>query len=505
MSKKGMVYLVGAGPGDPELLTIKGEARLKECEVVIYDRLAADSLLDLVPADSEKLYVGKEVGRHSFNQEEINELIVKKALEGKQVVRLKGGDPFVFGRGGEEVMALQQEEIPYEVIPGITSAIAAATYAGIPVTHRGVSQSFHVITGHTRDSKNQLTDNYEVLAKLEGTLIFLMGLGNLSLIVSELLKYGKDGSTPAAVISEGTTCRQKTVKGTLADITLKVTQNNIKSPAIIIIGGVAQLNMKEEKSGRLTGKRIGVTGTKKLTDKLAGELRQYGAQVYDLGFLQVKEHTDNKELAQAVGSLMSYTWLVFTSTNGVDLFFEYIKKQQIDYRHFAGIKFAVVGNGTKDALLKQGFTADYMPETYTTAALAKGLADILKEEDRLLIPRALNGSKDLTDRLDKQHIPYTDIKLYSIVIEEEKKQRVIKELSGYDYITFASASGVEGFFENAEESLSARLEHTVIVSIGEVTAKCLAGYGVTGFISAKEFSVKGIVECILNDTEIKNI
>jgi uroporphyrinogen III methyltransferase/synthase len=504
MNKKGMVYLVGAGPGDPELLTIKGEARLKECEVVIYDRLAADSLLDLVPADSEKLYVGKEVGRHSFNQEEINELIVKKALEGKQVVRLKGGDPFVFGRGGEEVMALQQEEIPFEVIPGITSAIAAATYAGIPVTHRGVSQSFHVITGHTRDSKNQLTDNYEVLAKLEGTLIFLMGLGNLSLIVSELLKYGKDGNTPAAVISEGTTGRQKTVKGTLADIAFKVSQNNIKSPAIIIIGGVVELNMKEEKSGRLTGKRIGVTGTKNLTDKLTGQLRQFGAEVHNLGFLQVKEYTDNQELAQAAGNLKSYTWIVFTSTNGVDLFFEYLKKQQIDYRQLALIKFAVVGSGTKDALLKQGFAADYMPETYTTAALAKGLVNILKEEDRVLIPRALNGSKDLAGILEKHHIPYTDIKLYTIVIEEEKKSRVIKELSGYDYITFASSSGVEGFFDNAAENLSASLKHTVIVSIGEVTAKCLEGYGITGFISAKEFSVKGIVESILYDTEKSN-
>ncbi|MGB8453748.1 MAG: uroporphyrinogen-III C-methyltransferase [Anaerocolumna sp.] len=499
MNKNGMVYLVGAGPGDPELLTLKGEARLKECEVVIYDRLASDSLIDMVPGDCEKIYVGKVVGNTTLNQEAINQIIVKKALEGKRVVRLKGGDPFVFGRGGEEVLALQKADIPYQVIPGITSAIAAATYAGIPITHRGISRSFHVITGHTMESENQLTDNYEALAKLEGTLVFLMGMGNLSLIIKELCKYGKDINTPVAIVSNGTTGKQKTVKGTLLSIEDKVYEHNIKAPAVIIIGGVAAFDMKATVGGRLSGKRIGVTGTEKLTDKLSVQLRQYGASVENLSFLQVREYKDNAELKKAITNLKDYTWIVFTSTNGVDIFFKKLKENNIDYRNLSGISFAVVGKGTKDALLQYGFIADYIPEIYTTAALAEGLAVLLKEEDNILIPRALKGSKDLTDILSKHSIPFHDVKIYSVEADEEKYNRVISELADFDYITFVSASGVEGFFENPVKNLDISLNSSKIVCIGDITAKRLEDYGIVDYIIAREFSVPGMVESILED------
>ena len=497
MNKNGMVYLVGAGPGDPELLTLKGEARIKDCEVVIYDRLASDSLLELAPETSEKIYVGKDVGRHSFHQEEINEIIVKKALEGKRVVRLKGGDPFVFGRGGEEILALQKAFIPYEVIPGITSAIAAAAYAGIPVTHRGVSQSFHVITGHTKDSKNQLTDNFETLAKLDGTLIFLMGMGNLPEIISELCKYGKDIHTPAAVVSNGTTGKQKTVRGTLNNLLDKVAEQGIKAPAIVIIGGVAELDMKPVNCGGLHSKRIGITGTKKFSEKLTAKLRGLGAEVSDLSFLYIREAADKEELKQAVSRLQEYTWVVFTSTNGVELFFQYLKDNQIDYRKLSGVSFAVVGSGTKAALIQQGFVPDYMPETFTTAALAEGMAGFLRPEDKVLIPRALNGSKDLNEILNKSHIPYTDIKIYSVEINEEKYTRVMQELSGYDYITFASGSGVDSFFEKGDKELIKRLNNTRIVCIGEVTAKRLNHYGITDYIIAGEYNADGMVAAIL--------
>ncbi len=500
MDKKGMVYLVGAGPGDPELLTLKGEARLKQCEVVIYDRLASDHLLDIVPGECEKIYVGKEVGNHSMNQEAINEIIVKKALEGKRVVRLKGGDPFVFGRGGEEVLALQKEGIPYQIIPGITSAIAAASYAGIPVTHRGVSRSFHVITGHTEDSDNQLTDNYETLASLEGTLIFLMGMGNLSLIVKELCRNGKDMNTPVAIVSNATTARQKTVKGTLDTICEVACTNNIKAPAVIIVGEAAELEMESTIKGRLTGKRIGVTGTKKLTDKLSLRLREHGAYVEDLSFLYVKKADNRAELEDAIANLKEYTWVVFTSTNGVEIFFQYLKENHIDYRKLSGLSFAVVGSGTGDALLQYGFIADYMPDTYTTAALADGLANRLKTGDKVLIPRALKGSRDLTDILNTNSIPFTEIKIYSVEIDTEKYDRVIDGLTDYDYITFASASGVEGFYENLGKAAGTALNQTRIVCIGDITAKKLEDYGVTDYITAVECNVAGLVDSILCDS-----
>ncbi len=497
MDKSGVVYLVGAGPGDPELLTLKGEARLRECDAVIYDRLASHCLLDLAPGKCEKIYVGKKAGTESFSQEDINQIIIKKALEGKKVVRLKGGDPFVFGRGGEEVSALQKADIPYEVIPGITSAIAALSYAGIPVTHRGISRSFHVITGHTMDSENPLGDNFEILAKLEGTLIFLMGMGNLVRIVKGLCQYGKDTGTPAAVISNGTTGKQKMVKGTLLDIEEKVIENNIKAPAVIVIGEVAKLDMKATIKGRLTGKRIGVTGTKKLTDRLTVRLREHGAQVENLSFLYVRKADDDSVLKRAVANLKDYTWITFTSVNGVDIFFKYLKENHIDYRNLAGISFAVVGKGTLDALSRHGFTADYMPDTYTTAALANGLALLLKGKDKVLIPRALKGSGDLTDILSRHFISFTDVKLYSIEIDKEKYSRVVSDLSDYDYITFASASGVEGFFENWGKDLKLSLNNTKLVCIGDITAKRLEDYGITDYITAKEHSASGMVESIL--------
>lgn len=501
MTKKGMVCLVGAGPGDPGLLTLKGEARLKNCEVVVYDRLASDSLLDKVSEECEKIYVGKESGCHSFSQEDINRILVTKAQEGKKVVRLKGGDPFVFGRGGEEVLALQKAKISYEVIPGITSAIAAAAYAGIPVTHRGVSQSFHVITGHTGDFVKQHTGRYKTLAKLEGTLIFLMGMGNLSGIVKELIKYGKDENTPAAVISNGTTDRQKSVKGTLGTMERLVLENQIKAPAVIIIGDVAGFDMAFSIKGELSGMRIGVTGTRKLADKLISQLTEHGANAVNLSFLQVKEFSNNRKLEEVLNNRKDFTWILFTSANGVDVFFEYLKQYRIDYRKLAHFSFAVVGKGTEEALLKKGFYADYIPAEYSTVSLAEGLSEILKREDRVLIPRAENGSKDLTDILTGHQIPFTEIKTYTIEVDEEKRAQVISDLSGFDYITFASASGAEGFFHNMTEDVRDTLKDISFICIGTATADKLTGYGVTNYRIAKESSVTGIVDCILENVK----
>lgn len=499
MNKVGMVTLVGAGPGDEELITLKGADKLKKCDVVIYDRLVSYSLLDMVPDNSEKIYVGKEVGGSSFSQEEINDIIIKKAQEGKRVVRLKGGDPFVFGRGGEEVLALQKVGIPYEVIPGITSAIAAAASAGIPVTHRGLSQSFHVITGHTKDSKNSLTDNYETLAKLDGTLIFLMGMGNLTEIIDKLTSHRKNVNTPVAIVSYGTTIKQKVVKGTLKTILDKVSKARITSPAVIIIGEVVNLNLQSSPYGKLSGKKIGITGTRKVAEKLAMKLKDLGAHVYDLSLLSVKEIDDKTEIQKAVSGLRAYTWVVLTSSNGVELFFKYLKDNQIDFRKLSHLSFAVVGSGTKEALISQGFIPDYMPETFTTEELAKGLVKKLSQKDRVLIPRALDGSKDLTKILKAHHISFTDLKIYSVAINEKKFNKVKQDLNDLDYITFASPSGVNSLLQNQDMEIYDIIKNTPLVCIGEVTARNLVRYGVTNFIQAEEHTIDGIINAILMD------
>lgn len=498
MNQNGTVYLVGAGPGDPELLTIKGERLLKECEVVIYDRLATDHLLDLVPKTCEKIYVGKDVGNHAIKQPEINEIIVQKALEGKIVVRLKGGDPFVFGRGGEEILALQEASIPYEVVPGITSAIAAATYAGIPITHRGVSSGFHVITGHTKDQFDQMVDNFETIAKLDGTLVFLMGMSNLSKIVDNLIKNGKDSTTSVAIISNATTNNQVAIKGTLSTIEELVQRNGILAPAVIVIGDVVNLDMKSTIIKSLTGKKVGITGTKGFTKKLSNQLKEEGAMVENLSFLTVKEYDNNIGLKDARENLDQYSWIVFTSTNGVDIFFYNLKENQIDFRKLSKIKFGVVGEGTKSALLNYGFQADFVPEIYSTHELAKGLTKLIKEAEKVLIPRAEKGSEDLTRILSEHSIPFDDVKIYDIEVDKTKRDEVITKLDSLDYITFASASGVDGFFENINNFDCFNTKTTKIVCIGDITAKRLGEYGYKDCIIAKEYSVSGMVDCIID-------
>lgn len=494
---KGKVYLIGAGPGDMELLTIKGERLLKSCEVVIYDRLASFDLLNLVPETCERIYVGKTVGNHAIKQEEINEIIVRKALEGKNVVRLKGGDPFVFGRGGEEVLELQKVGVSYEVIPGVTSAIAAATYAGIPITHRGSSNSFHVITGHTADTMDELTDNYESLAKLSGTLVFLMGMSNIDKITSRLMQHGKAKETPVAVISNGTTLKQEVVKGTLETIVKIATVRNIKAPAIIIVGEVASLDMKPRKNGVLANKRIGITGTKHITDKLKRKLEDLGASIYNLSFSKVNELTEQKEFKDSLKNLSKYTWITFTSTNGVDVFFKQIKKEQIDLRSFRNMKFAVVGNGTKEALKKQGFYPDYLPEVYATKDLAYGLVKLLSKEDRLLIPRAKKGSKDFTRILSEHGIPFDDITIYDIEHDLNKRDQLLEDIHSLDIITFASASGVDGFMKDLDRNKMELLNKSNIVCIGDITASRLESFGFHNYHIANEYNVAGMVNEII--------
>lgn len=504
MRETGVVYLVGAGPGDPGLMTEKGLSRLKICDAVVFDSLASDRLLDLVPDKCRKIYVGKRAGCHSMNQEEINGILVELAKEGLKVVRLKGGDPFVFGRGGEEILALSKAKIPFEVVSGVTSAVAALAGAGIPVTHRALSRSFHVMTGHTLSEEGSLPPDFSAFSRLSGTLIFLMGLGNLSAIVKGLMEQGKPKETPAAVIQSGTLPEQKTVRGTLKDIEQKVLENGIGSPAIIVVGEVAALDFSSTLKLPLERCRIGVTGTDTFTGKLRSHLEDLGGTTECLLSLQVKSCRMADGMKEAYGKLTSYTWIVFTSANAVREFFNGLLESGQDFRAVGHVKFAAIGNGTAKELLQYGFCADYIPENYQVSDLAAGLKNRMIREDRLLIPRSLGGSKELNAVFDEAGIAYDDIVLYDVVLsrqEPEKRNEILKRIN---YLTFASASGVRAFFEEADEELNKSLEGLNVVCIGDITAKALTEYGRKADIIADVYNIHGMAEAICRDWKEKN-
>lgn len=505
MKRAGKVYLVGAGPGDPDLITNKGLKLLKTCDVVIYDRLVSDRLLNYVKKDCVKIYVGKTVGSHKFHQEEINQIIIEQAFLHPVVVRLKGGDPFVFGRGGEEVLALKEQEIRYEVIPGVTSAIAAATYAGIPITHRGSSQSFHVITGHTAEEEVNISKDLKAFAQMDGTLVILMGIGNIDKIRDELLSNGKSKQTPVAVISNGTTPCQKEVKGTLDNICEKVRESGMKAPAVIVIGSVAELDMKPTIRYPLSGVSVGITGTQKITDKLTTLLEEQGASVALISSSTIYQYENNMQFDHAIQLLEQYQWLVLTSTNAVQLFFEKMLERKIDHRRLSHIKFAVVGSGTEQALWQHGYQADLIPATYTVAHLAKELCEIINKEDRLLIPRANQGSEELIDILNNNHIVFDDIKIYDVINSDTTREHQKDLLQQIDYLTFASSSGVHGLLKDSVISPVEMLENVKVVCIGEATMSTLQEYDYYQAILAKEASVIGLVERICEEVEASNI
>lgn len=499
MKERGIVYLVGAGPGDPGLITEKGLSRLKSCDVVVYDSLASDLLLKAVPDHCEKIYVGKRAGAHSMKQEEISQLLVELAEKGLHIVRLKGGDPFVFGRGGEEIIALQKADIPFEVVSGVTSAVAALASAGIPVTHRALSRSFHVMTGHTLSEEGTLPPDFDAFARLSGTLIFLMGLGNLPLIVKGLIKQGKPDTTPAAVIESGTLPGQKVVRGNLLDLEQKAKDAGIKSPAIIVVGDTAALDFSSTNKLPLEGCRIGITGTPSFTGKLYKELSYLGGTAEQLFSLELKTYWDEERMLKAYEDLLGYTWIVFTSANAVREFFVGLIKCGKDYRAVGHVKFATVGKGTADELLKYGFRSDYTPKKYQVIDLAEGLRDEITKEDRLLIPRSSRGSKELNQILDEIKAVYDDVVLYDVVSIEETSGNRLDLINELDYVTFASASGVEAFFEKNSLGAKKLLEDVNVVCIGDITAEALASYGRKADLIAEEYSTQGVAKAICQD------
>lgn len=486
----GKVYFVGAGPGDAGLITLRGWKLLQSCDVVIYDRLASEELLDYVKDGCEKIYVGKEADKHYKKQEEINEILVQCAKRHGVAVRLKGGDSFVFGRGGEEIETLNYYGIPYEVIPGITSAIAVPECAGIPVTHRGVSRSFHVITGHTKEGNGNPVCDYKALAKTEGTLVFLMGLSRIDLIARELMAAGKSERTPVAVISDGTTKYQRIVRSTLKDIGRKVKESELTSPAIIVIGEVAEYEYRYRPADT---KRIGITATENLWQKLEEGFAGIGMQPISLCKMQVVQVEGLQLLEKEFSRLEDYQWILFTSQNAVCLFFDQLKKCEVDIRRLGNIRFAVLGSGTAQKLLEFGVRADMMPSQYMVTVMAEEFAKVVSLGERVLIPRALQGSRELTDILTEKQILFQDIPIYDVV---GKMTQNVKCLDSLDYLVFVSASGVTAFFRELQERNLVLLEKIRVVCIGRMTEKrLLEEYGKADIVATVN-DVEGLLKAV---------
>ena len=473
-----MVYLIGAGPGDPGLITYKGLQILKSCDAVIYDRLGTGELLDLVRSDCTKIYVGKQAGAHYKKQEEINRILVETAGKYENVVRLKGGDSFVFGRGGEEILTLQESDIPFQVIPGVTSAIAVPEVLGIPVTHREMSRSFHVITGHTKKGEADALAN---IHKQEGTSVFLMGLSNLEPIMQRLREEGESEETPVSVISNGMLPGETIVRGTVGTIGKLVSKNELVSPAIIVVGQTAACTMKDKKRSAIDGCKIGVVGTAVFREKLRGLLEEKGASLFSICDMHVRTCPDMEKLDVAIQNLSDYRWIVFTSQNGIRIFFDRVRACAVDLRKFADIRFAVVGSGCAQALEQYGFYADYMPKQFTTEALAKGLTDVVKAGEHLLLPRALQASEELVLELQKKPVTITEIPFYDV---EGTFSGDLSMWKNMDVAAFFSASGVEAFVSRmgkdkiGEWERGRKKEHVAVAAIGEVTKKRLQAYGI---------------------------
>ncbi len=495
----GRVVLVGAGPGDLGLMTIKGMESLKRADVIVYDHLIDESLLEWASVKAEKIYAGKTGNKHAKEQSEINQILIDKAKEGKLVVRLKGGDPFVFGRGGEEAEALVDQGIAFEVVPGISSSVAVPAYAGIPVTHRESASSFAVITGHEDAGKEVSSINWEKLATGVDTLIFLMGMKNLPNITTSLMKYGRHPNTAVAVIKDGTRPEQKTVEGTLRDIAEKVKAIHLGPPAVIVVGEVVKLRGKLRwfDNRPLSGKRILVTRARQQASELSRLLSEYGAEAIELPAIDIQRPAENKEFDAAIAEVGQYQWIVFTSVNGVDFFFERIHANKMDTRALKGVKIAAIGPATSKSLELRGISPDYCPSIFTSQALLEGFTGMDIIGQRFLLPRADIADKELTNGLVSLRAEVREIDAYKTIaaaVDIARAKQMI-EAGEIDIVTFTSSSTVSNLtaaFGNRPVDLNGAL----VACIGPKTMEAAEKTGLKVDIIAKEQTIPGLVEAI---------
>jgi len=496
--KTGKVYLVGAGPGDPGLISVKGLECIKKAEVIIYDRLLDEQLLDSAPPAAERIYVGKMAGEHTRPQEEISRLLVVNAKEGKTVVRLKGGDPFVLGRGGEEAEILAQNGISFEIVPGITSAVAVPAYAGIPVTHRGLASSFTVITGHEAPGKDNSNLNWGKLASGVDTLVFLMGMRNLPEIVSRLREHGRPTGTPVAVIKEGTKPEQVTVTGTLEDIVAKVQQHHLTPPAIIIVGDVVKLRerLRWFDNRPLFGKRILVTRARHQSSTLSQLLTERGALSIELPAISIQA-TDSADLDRAILNLKHYHWVIFTSANGVAAFWRRLHDLNLDSRILSGLKIGAIGPATAEALKMNGIIADYIPDVYTGEGLISGLKKQDVTGQRFLLPRADIADKSLAQGISQLGAEVHEVAAYHTVPATETTIRAKQMLIAgeIDVITFTSSSTVSNLAA-AFQGEPMAINSVKVACIGPKTADTAVKAGLKVDIMAGKQTIPGLVDAI---------
>ena len=503
----GKVYLIGAGPGDPGLLTVKGREALEQADVVVYDRLAHPSLLDCAPPAAERIFAGKARGQQELTQDGINDMLVEKARAGLRVARLKGGDPFVFGRGGEEALALARAGIPFDVVPGVSSAIAAPAYAGIPVTHRGIATGFTVVSGSEDPSKPESAVRWEELARSlsahGGTLITLMGWASIEKILEALRHAGLPPDTPVALVQWGTWSRQKTVTGTLETAASKGREAGLTAPVVAVIGEV--VNLREElawfDSRPLFGKRVLVTRSRTQASRMCELLEDAGAIAVELPAIAIAPPENFEQLDEAVGRMASYGWVIFASVNAVDSVFQRLDSMGKDARAFGVARVGAIGPATATALVRRGIRPDFMPSRSVSSAALEELAAYDWNGVNVLLPAADIGRDELADGLSRFGAELHRVTAYRTITPPDAAQRARDALAdGIDIVTFTSSSTVRNLISLLEEHDGPgkeALAHSLVACIGPVTSGTARDLGLTVDIEAKEHTVDGLAHALV--------
>lgn len=499
--KQGTVYLIGAGPGDPGLITVRGLECLRNADVIVYDRLAPTTLLDEARTTAERIYAGKRSGHHAMPQEEINNLLVAKAREGKIVVRLKGGDPFVFGRGGEEAEACVAAGVPFVVVPGVTSAIAVPAYAGIPVTDRRLTTTLAIATGHKQAGANDDGLDWEALARAD-TLVLLMAVTNLAYIAGRLTAAGRPATTPVALIRWGTTPRQQVATGTLADIVERVEQAGLRPPAVIVVGDVVSLRNRFRWFDRpderpLLGKRVVVTRSRDQARKMCALLEEQGAEPVEFPSIAIAPPEDYAALDEAIAGLGRYDWIIFTSVNGVRAFWERLNALGKDSRALAGLRVAAIGPATARSLGERGIVADFVPAKYIAEEIAAGLGRV--SDLRVLLPRAELARESLAERLREAGATVDEITAYrTLPGQGGRNVRALLEEGEIEVVTFTSSSTVRFFLQRIGADANRLLEGVTVACIGPITAQTARECGLHVDVVADTYTVDGLVQALVS-------
>jgi uroporphyrinogen III methyltransferase/synthase len=500
-----VIYLVGSGPGDPGLFTLKGLRCIEGADAVVYDRLAPESLLEHAKPAAERIYVGKKPGNPSMPQGEISALLVELGRAGKTVVRLKGGDPYVFGRGGEEALALVEAGIPFEVVPGVTSGIAAPAYAGIPVTHRGVSASVAFVTGHEDPAKDHSDVDWNRIAKGADTLVLYMGVGRLREISSELISAGRSPDTPVAVVRWGTVPEQRTLAGTLEDIAHRVAEANLKPPAITVVGDVVSLReagLEWYERRPLFGRRIVVTRARAQAGELSVDLERLGAEVLESPTIEIRPPEDFGPLDAAIRDLGSFDWLIFTSVNGLEAFARRLAHHGLDLRAVPrDAKIAAIGPATAEKIREVGLRVDVVPREFRAEALIEEVTGDSLAGQKILIPRARVAREILPEKLREAGAEVVVPPAYESVPSSEGKDEVARRLEAdeVDCVTFTASSTVENFVWAFGAKVATRLlAGTRVACIGPITADTARKHGIRVDAEAREYTIPGLIEAVVD-------